>query len=52
MTTFEFSGVSEVRRWDRDSDDPRVRKVVEALDAVPRGIDAEGVRSGERRTEE
>jgi len=37
MIGLEFSGVSEVRRWDPQSDDPRIRKVVAALEAVPRG---------------
>lgn len=39
MVTFEFNGVSAVRRWDADSDDPRVQMVVAALKAVPHGND-------------
>jgi len=37
MIGLECSGVSNVRRWDPQSDDPDIRKVVAALEAVPRG---------------
>jgi hypothetical protein len=37
MVMFEFSCVSEVRRWDPGSDDPRIQRVVAALESVPPG---------------
>jgi len=37
MVMIEFVGVTEVRRWDAQSDDPRVRRVVTALELVPPG---------------
>ncbi len=52
MTTFEFTGVSEVRRWDPDSDDPLIRVVVAALEAVPHGPEAASTTGSESHTSE
>jgi len=42
MVGLEHSGVSNVRRWDPESNNPNVRKVVEALAAVPPGTGQPG----------
>jgi len=52
MVMFEFSGVSEVRRWDPQSDDPDIRKVVAALESVAPGAgQRDAMDEGSRKSE-